>query len=1573
MTTEHASKSTRAITGLFAVLGGFFPSRGCGAPSPDVIGASKIRLLVSLAVTAAFFALTGTALAAPEPPTLELASKTSTEATLKGTVTSTVVSEGDTYELLYKKSATECTGGGHSAGGSVAAEEILETLKGLQPEATYTVCLLLENGAHEKAESPPVTFTLPPEAPLTEPATEATATTAVLHGVLNPIAKAKTGWYFDYSTEMSCESGLRTPQYPEEEVQGESVAQKVVRLEPSKTYTFCLVASVEAPLASDAFESTPSSIGQSFTTGALPPAVINEASSGVEATEATLEATLNPNNQETTYSFEYSTSSTLAGATTLAGGSFPVDEFGERGVSVPTGAVLAPHTTYYYRVIAENTKGEKAVPGKIQSFTTYTPPQTPQTTNPAKSITGTTAVLEGTLNPGAKAKEGWYFAYNEGPSCAGGSTTGFEAEVEAQALPVKAEVTNLQPNKHYTFCLVAANRAEPSESAQGNEVHLSTLVLAPAISGESATGIKATEAMLHASINPNNQETSYTFEYATNEALTGATKLAGGPLTGFGEQSVSVPVSGLAQHQTYYYRVLAENAKGEKAVPGKVERFITGPLEAPEKLEANPIAATTATLNGVLSPEHAIDPGAYEFLYDQSATACEGGQTSTGNALGSVQEGVKAEVTGLLPNTTYSFCLRADHEAEVVTSAPVRFRTLPDAFATATASTSITLHAVLNPEGSATSYHFEYGTSTEYGSQTPEASAGAGTGPISVEAQVQNLTAASLYHFRVVATNAANETFESEDETFTTQSTDTEFTLPDNRAYEMVTPVQKSGALFSAGGAIRAAASGDAIADVANEPIENQPDGNADPTVAVLSTRGPSGWSSRTISAPHPSTGPERENNEEYLSFSEDLSRAVVEPIDPGPGFEKLSPLATEVTPYLHTLFSGGNVAEPCLAPYTSAQSCYAPLVSASNDTASPFQPFGEYSPDDLCTVHYAICGPRFTAGTPDLNQLVFTSSVALTATPVPTRTAHEVLPDLYEYSAGRLQLLSILPGQTEGSANLRLAGREGINESEVEKGAVAARHAISDDGSRVIIDQLEAKPNGASVQRTGLYLRDLIKSETIRLDLTETGAPPGPYGEPEYMDASGEGSRIFFLDGERLTANSGATNGGEAFKPQDQRPDLYECAITEVDGKDHCALTDLTPETNHESAHVATVLGASEDDSYVYFAAAGDLGLAPPESEPGGCEQVGGEEDIPATALCNVFVRHDGVTKFVAALSQADRGDWVTNGSPPSAVRVSPNGSYLAFLSDRPLTGYDSRPQVPGNCKQATLKGVKLTSACSEAYLYHAPADLQTEAGTLSCASCDPTGSRPAGPAGVPGWPDTFEVGGQLEAYDQPRYLTDEGRLFFNSPDPLVPLDVSKQSEVYEYEPQGTGTCTESTSSGSELYVPQEHGCVALISTGTAAEGSQFLEASAGAGEGEAGEAASAGGRDVFFLTSEKVLPQDIDTVPDVYDAHECTAASPCIAPPSALRPCETEASCKAPPTPQPTIYAAPSSATFVGPGNQATPPPPAPAKVTKKAAKCKKGFVKNKKNKCVKKSKKKHTKAKKSSRATTNRRTHS
>jgi hypothetical protein len=81
--------------------------------------------------------------------------------------------------------------------------------------------------------------------------------------------------------------------------------------------------------------------------------------------------------------------------------------------------------------------------------------------------------------------------------------------------------------------------------------------------------------------------------------------------------------------------------------------------------------------------------------------------------------------------------------------------------------TSAGLNGTVDPNGSLTTYHFEYGTSAGYGLMTPENTAPEGTEPTAVKAAIDGLTRDTTYHYRLVATNPAGVSFGA-DRTFRT-------------------------------------------------------------------------------------------------------------------------------------------------------------------------------------------------------------------------------------------------------------------------------------------------------------------------------------------------------------------------------------------------------------------------------------------------------------------------------------------------------------------------------------------------------------------------------------------------------------------------------------------------------------------------------------------------------------------------------------------------------------------------------------------------------------------------------------
>jgi hypothetical protein len=703
----------------------------------------------------------------------------------------------------------------------------------------------------------------------------------------------------------------------------------------------------------------------------------------------------------------------------------------------------------------------------------------------------------------------------------------------------------------------------------------------------------------------------------------------------------------------------------------------------------------------------------------------------------------------------------------------------------------------------------------------------------------------------------------------------------------------------------------------------------------VLSVRGGGGWSSREIIPPDAQpvgSGGVGSFGLENQLFSTDLSSSLLDPFKEKP---LLSPAASEQTPYLRNLD-----VEPCLITQTN---CFEPLVTGKEgfaDVPSEIE-FGE--------TNNGIFGQVKIAGAaPDLRHVVLNSGV-------PLKEEFNGKPftlegGLYEWSARTppaeaLELVSVLPsGEPPGSSE---APSLGVNRG----GQEILRHAISDSGSRIA---------WSTTQPNALYLRDATKEETIRLDAPEAGVTPEGTARPLFQTASADGSVVFFTDTQQLTEDATATEG---------KPDLYACRITPAEGAEgtlSCKLSDLTGsgavKNVGEVAFVqGDVLANSEDGAYVYFVADGVLSNTAnargEEAEPGQCGA-----HPPLGAKCNLYVEHyDSESEtwseavFIAALSSEDHPDW--GGTrirlDKLTARLSPNGEYLAFMSDRRLTGFD-------NADASIAAG---GAPDEEVFLYSLGSN------SLVCASCNRYGQRPHGmlivagsdavvdhqtiwggrwlAANVPGWQ---EFNGNTGAQYQSRYLTDSGRLFFNSADALVPQDTNGTQDVYEYEPNGAGGCASAS------------GCQALISSGTSQEEAAFLDASESGG-------------DVFFLTISSLVPVDVDQSYDVYDAHICTSGSPCFAPAPPPVPCSSSTSCQGGSSTQ-TGSAPPASMTLSGSGNIVQPPgsaatntskPTRAQRLAKALAHCRKKYKgKSKKHKrasCERRAKKRYG-AKKASR---------
>jgi plastocyanin len=205
----------------------------------------------------------------------------------------------------------------------------------------------------------------------------------------------------------------------------------------------------------------------------------------------------------------------------------------------------------------------------------------------------------------------------------------------------------------------------------------------------------------------------------------------------------------------------------------EVGQVIVAPPTGPPILTTNPagfIASFSAILKGSLNP-HGLST---TFHFQYGTTASYGLTTAPQTQTGDTFQPVSANINSLAANTTYHFRIVASNTAGTrfgndttfTTLAMTGFPVLTTNPATNITASSARLNGTLDPHGLSTTFYFQYGTTTSYGSRTPNHII-TGNNYQNVFAGISELTVATTYHFRIVANNTVGTRY-GIDRTFTT-------------------------------------------------------------------------------------------------------------------------------------------------------------------------------------------------------------------------------------------------------------------------------------------------------------------------------------------------------------------------------------------------------------------------------------------------------------------------------------------------------------------------------------------------------------------------------------------------------------------------------------------------------------------------------------------------------------------------------------------------------------------------------------------------------------------------------------
>jgi hypothetical protein len=413
---------------------------------------------------------------------------------------------------------------------------------------------------------------------------------------------------------------------------------------------------------------------------------------------------------------------------------------------------------------------------------------------------------------------------------------------------------------------------------------------------------------------------------------------------------------------------------------------------------------------------------------------------------------------------------------------------IANTWASAVFSTSARLSAEVNPNGSFTTYHFDYITRSAYEANVAaakepftgafripsasDANIGSGSSPVTVTQLLSGLAPDTAYRYRVVAKNSATTT--GTPHAFATQASGGGPVLADSRGWEMVSPVDKNGGevvapggLFG-GGVTQAAAQGGALTYGSAASFAGGQ--SAPPASQYIAGRVSGGWSTENITQPiFSGTYDAGDEGVPYQLFSGDLGRAILLNGD-------------------HCRGEGTNcaVANPPLAgtdapagyqDYYLREGGFTALLGAANA--------------GFLTIPPARFDVSFAGASPDLGHAVLSTCAALTANATQVALGEGCNPakqNLYEYSpGGGLTLVNLLPGETTGTPGAAPAAQSG---------------AVSEDGSRVYFSD-----------EGNLYLRAGGQSRLVA-------------EEAAFQTASADGSQAFYTKEEHLYRYSTAGAG---------------------------------------------------------------------------------------------------------------------------------------------------------------------------------------------------------------------------------------------------------------------------------------------------------------------------------------------------------------------------------------------------------------------------------------------------------------
>jgi hypothetical protein len=532
-------------------------------------------------------------------------------------------------------------------------------------------------------------------------------------------------------------------------------------------------------------------------------------------------------------------------------------------------------------------------------------------------------------------------------------------------------------------------------------------------------------------------------------------------------------------------------------------------------------------------------------------------------------------------------------------------------------------------------------------------------------------------------------------------------------------------------------------------------------------------------------------------------------------------------------------------------------------------------------------------------------------------------LPTLYEYAAGDSEprLVGVenegpLDGSTHVNEGAKLVSECGTNLGSRQGNAGNGENAVSANGSTVFftaraategtggehcnssnegkgppVNELDARVSSEKTVKISSPAHPLAQGSGMGEEECDATCEAAAPQEGIFQGASREGSKVFFLSKQALlNGDEGGTGTGR---------ELYEA---ELAGEGRAARLARLVQVSHDpnagqAAEVQGVTRVSEDGSHVYFVARGELAsnsngeAAPYSTAHEGAENLYVHEPDPTnpgrykTSFIAMLCSGEGISGSVSdsECHSSDEQMWSVEGNAPA--QATPDGRFLVFSTATDLSAPEDVSTVGQVFRYDADTGEIARVSIGQRGNYQCTATSSVE--NFNCnGNSDEFEARIANP--TPGGLSAISADGSYVAFQTADGLTPAA---LNGHEGTVAVNGTPQhyfaNNVYQY----------------------HDGEVSLISDG--------VDTSAIASESSVRvEGITASGGDVFFTTSDQLVPQDTDTQQDIYDARmgggfpQQPVATSC------------EENCQGAPG-LPLLFGVPASTTLSGPGNLAPLPP--------------------------------------------------